>query len=199
MTGVQLIGLVLSLSVSTVHGRTAQGVPSDAQEIEAYRLTSPALKTVANVNRALVQEMMKDPAMREALTLRAEIEALSRKDDLTEAEAQRLDALEVRMDRLEEEVNPLAGEAASLAEMEVRIRKFPPLMRALQREGMEPREYATFWLVFMQAAFVHGFQKSGLLKEVPVGVNMENVRFIAEHAEEIAAMQQELEALGRAR
>lgn len=169
----------------------------DAKEIESYRLTAGALEKVINVNRALIQAMMTDPSLQKSLALRAEIEALSRKDNLTEAEEARLEALETQMEQLEDAVNPLGGDATSLGEMEARIRKFPPMMRALERESMTPREYATFWLAFMQAAFVHSFQKSGMLKEPPPGVNMANVQFIADHAEEIEAMQKEFEALGR--
>jgi len=191
-------GLLLVLLVLACPGITSVQPAADAKIIEAYRLTTAALKQVVNVNRALIQEMTSDPALTASLALSAEIEALSRKDELTEAEAKQLEALEARMERLEDDANPLSGDASSLDEMEARIRKFPPLMRALTREGMEPREYATFWMAFMQAAFVHGFQKSGMLKDPPPGVNMENVRFIAEHTAEIEAMQKELEALGRA-
>jgi hypothetical protein len=176
-----------------------QTPPGDVKEIEAYRLTPGALRTVVNVNREMVREMTSDPRYAKSLKLRAEIEALSRRDNLTEAEEARLHTLEEEMERLEDEVNPLGGDAASLAEMEARIRRFPPLMRSLEREGMTPREYATFWLAFMQAAFVHGFQKSGMLKELPRGVSPENVQFIADHASEIEAMQKELEAIGRPR
>lgn len=199
MTRVRRFSLPLACSLLVLAAPLlhAQAPSVDAKEIEAYRLTSGALKKVVNVNRAMVQEMRKDPDMARSLNLRAEIEALSRKDDLTAAEEARLEALELEMERLDDEVNPLGGESTSLAEMEARIRRFPPMMRALEREGMAPREYATFWLAFMQAAFVHGFQKSGMLEKAPPGVNMENVRFIAEHAEEIEAMQKELEAIGR--
>jgi hypothetical protein len=192
-----VVALACVLSSLSAAGQAAQEPTADAREIEAYRLTAGALKKVVNVNRAMVQEMLKDPSFARSLKLRAEIEALSRKETLTGAEEARLETLEEEMERLEDEANPLGGDATSLAEMEARIRKFPPMMRALEREAMAPREYATFWLAFMQAAFVHNFQKSGMLKEPPPGVSMDNVQFIADHAEEIEAMQKELEALGR--
>lgn len=171
---------------------------NDTKEIEAYRLTLPALRKVVAVNRVVVQEMLKDPAAKEAMTLRQEYEALQEKDDLTPADEKRIEELERRLESLDDDmVNPLGGEAKSLSEMEARIRKYPPLVQALQREGMTPREYATFWLAFVQAAFAHGFQKSGMLKELPAGVNADNVKFVAEHAAEIEALQKEFEALGR--
>jgi hypothetical protein len=81
--------------------------------------------------------------------------------------------------------------------MEARMRKYPPLVQALQREGIAPREYAKFWLAFIQAMFAQGFQKSGLIKELPKDINADNVKFVADHAAEIEAMQKELEALGK--
>lgn len=170
---------------------------AETKEIEAYRLTPGALQKVIAVNRAVVQALMADPSMRQALKLRQEIEALQGKDELTEADEKRLEELEGRLEQLDDQMmNPLGGEARSLGEMEARIRTYPPLVQALEREGMSPREYATFWLVFVQAAFAHGFQKAGMLKELPAGVSPENVRFIGEHEAEIQAMQKEFEALG---
>jgi hypothetical protein len=195
--------VAIALAMACVLGSVPAGAyasqdpAADVREIEAYRLTTGALEKVLNVNRAMIQEMVTDPTLSTSLKLRAEIDALMQKDDLTTAEEARLEALEAEMERLEDEINPLGGDATSLAEMEARIRRFPAMLRALERERMTPREYATFWLAFMQAAFVHGFQRSGMLKELPPGVNVENVQFIADHAAEIEAMQKELEAIGR--
>lgn len=169
----------------------------DMKAIASYRLTMEALKKVAAVNRALVQQMMQDPKVVEARKIEAELEALSKKEEPTEADQKRMEELEAKQSALEESMdNPLGGESRTLADMEARIRKYPPMMQALNREGMTPREYATFWLAFIQAAFAHGFQKGGMLKELPPEVNAENVKFVAEHEAEIQAMQKELEALG---
>jgi hypothetical protein len=194
-----VIAFLIACVLVSVPARASawQDPAADVREIEAYRLTTGALEKVVNVNRAMIQEMVKDPTLSKSLKLRAEIDALMQKDDLTPAEEARLEALEAEMERLEDAIDPLGGDATSLAEMEARIRRFPPMMRALEREQMTPREYATFWLAFMQAAFVHGFQRSGMLKELPPGVSAENVQFIADHAAEIEAMQKELEAIGR--
>lgn len=170
---------------------------SDMKEIEAYRLTTGALKKVVNVNRTVMKEIMNDPKLQQSMAIRKELEALQEKDELTEADEKRIEALEKRLEGLEgEAVNPLGGDAQSLSEMEAGIRKYPAMVAALEREGMAPREYATFWLAFMQAAFAHGFQKSGMLKELPPGVSPENVKFIGDHTAEIEAMQKELEAIG---
>ncbi|MGH9310488.1 MAG: hypothetical protein ACRD1U_14010 [Vicinamibacterales bacterium] len=171
---------------------------ADAKEIAAYRLTTAALTKVVNVNRAMVIQMQQDPKLQEALKIGKAIDALEAKDELTEAEQKQLDALRERQDQLEDSAdNPLGGDTKSLSEMEARIQKYPPLMQALQKEGMSPRDYAKFWLAFIQAAFVQGFKKSGMLKEIPAEVNPENVKFIEEHAAEIEAMQKEFAALGK--
>lgn len=187
--------LVSALAVPAYAG---QDVDPDAKEIAAYRLTAPALAKVVNVNRALLAGMRNDPKFRETLDVEKEIGALESKQSLTEAEEQRLDALRERRAELEDAVdNPLGGDTKTLGEMEARIREYPPLMQALQKEGMSPRDYAKFWLAFVQAAFVQGFKKSGMLKEIPAEVNPENVKFVEDHAAEIEAMQQEFAALGR--
>jgi hypothetical protein len=170
----------------------------DAKEIAAYRLTMDRFNKVVNVNRAFVKVMMQDPKVQEAMKIEAELQALGKKDTPTEADAKRIEELEARKDALDESIdNPLGGDATTLAEMEARLRKYPPMLQALQREGMTTREYATFWMAFIQAAFAHGFQKSGMLKELPVGVNPENVKFVADHEADIQAMQKEFEALAR--
>ncbi|CAN5875580.1 hypothetical protein BH24ACI4_BH24ACI4_12430 [soil metagenome] len=192
--GVLMLACVLLPSLA--HAGSLQS-NSDMKEVEAYRLTTGALTKVVNVNRALMKEIMNDPKLQQSMAIRQELEALQEKDELTGADEKRIEGLEKRLEALEEDaVNPLGGDAQSLSEMEAGIRKYPAMVAALGREGMTPREYATFWLAFMQAAFAHGFQKSGMLKDLPPGVNPENVKFIGEHAAEIEAMQKELEAIG---
>jgi hypothetical protein len=171
---------------------------ADAKEIAAYRLTTAALTKVLTVNRAMVAQVQHDPKVQEALKVAKAIDALEAKDELTEAEQKQLETLHERQEQLEDSAdNPLGGDTKSLSEMEARIREYPPLMQALQKEGMAPREYAKFWMAFIQAAFVQGFKKSGMLKEIPPEVNPDNVKFIEEHAAEIEAMQKEFEALGK--
>ena len=171
---------------------------ADTREIAMYRLTLDGLRKVMNVNRALVQQLAQDPKAREAAAIEKEIAALEEKDDLPDADQKRLDALRAKLDELEQAgENPLGGESKSLEDMEARIRSYPPLMQALKKEGMTPRDYGKFWLAFIQASFVQGFKKSGMLKELPPDVNPENVKFVEEHAAEIAAMQKEFESLGR--
>jgi hypothetical protein len=189
---------LVSALASAAYASQKKMEDADAKEISSYRLTAAALKKVVNVNRAMMAEMQHDPKVQEAMKVDRAIDALEAKDELTEAEQKQLDALRERQEQLEDSAdNPLGGDTKSLSEMEARIREYPPLMQALQKEGMTPREYAKFWLAFIQAAFVQGFKKSGMLKEIPPEVNPENVKFIEEHAAEIEAMQKEFEALGK--
>lgn len=170
----------------------------DIKELSSYRLTKATLDKVLNVNRAMVRQMMADPRYEAAMKLDAEVEALQSKGTLTDEEAERLEALETRQDEMADDIdNPLGGDSKSLGEMEARIKKFPPLMQALQKEGLTAREYGKFWMAFIQAAFAQGFQKAGMLKELPPEINPENVQFIEQHAAEIAALQKEFEALER--
>lgn len=176
----------------------AQQAEADMKEVTAYKLTMDGLKKVINVNRIMVQQMMQDPKVREAMKIDAELSALEKKDELTEADEKRMEQLRERKEQLEaEEDNPLGGEAKTLSDMEAQIRKFPPMQQALQREGMSPRDYSKFWLAFMQASFAHGMQKAGMLKQIPADINAENVKFVAEHEAEIAALTKELEGLGK--
>ena len=171
----------------------------DAKEIASYRLTIDGLKKMMNVNRLLVQQMMQDPKVKEAMKVEAELDALQKKDDPTEADQKRIEALEARKEELESTIdNPLGGgEARTLSEMEAQILKHGPMRQALQAQGMAPREYAKFWLAFIQASFAHGFQKSGMLKQLPADINAENVKFVADHEADIQAMTKEFEALAK--
>ena len=59
------------------------------------------------------------------------------------------------------------GQANTLDEMEAQVKAFPPMERALGKVGMTPREYSKFMLTMMMSAMVAGFQKSGVIKEIP--------------------------------
>jgi hypothetical protein len=198
MNTISVLSTAALCGLLTAGPASSQQGDADAREIALYRLTVPALAKVININRALVQQLAQDPKAREAMQVETEIAALEKKAPLTEADETRLEALRTRRDELEEAAdNPLGGESKTLSEMETRIKNYPPLMQALQKEGLSPRDYGKFWLAFIQAMFVQGFKKSGMLKELPPDVNPENVKFVEEHAAEIAAMQKEFEALGR--
>jgi hypothetical protein len=185
-----------------ISGLSAQGArPSDAdlKEIANYKLTMETVEKVKVATRAMIAEIKKDPKYQQLLKLEAEIDALEKKDDRSEAEDAKLAALNEEKEKLESASdNPLSlGQANSLSEMEANIRKSPPIANALQSAGMSPREYSTFMMAMIQASMVAGFKKAGMMKELPKEVNPENVKFIEEHEAELKAMQAEFEKLAK--
>jgi len=101
--------LACVLLPSLAHAGSLQS-NSDMKEVEAYRLTTGALKKVVNVNRALMKEIMNDPKLQQSMAIRQELEALQEKDELTEADEKRIEGLEKRLEALEEDaVNPLGA------------------------------------------------------------------------------------------
>ena len=202
MTHTTRRGIVALLFASMISGLSAQGArPSDAdlKEIASYKLTMETVEKVKVATRAMIAEIKKDPKYQQLLKLEAEIDALEKKDDRTEAEDAKLAALNEEKEKLESASDgPLSlGQANSLSEMEANIRKSPPIANALQSAGMSPREYSTFMMAMIQASMVAGFKKAGMMKELPKEVNPENVKFIEEHEAELKAMQAEFEKLAK--
>lgn len=192
---------MLAVMVATVTGAWAQTKPMDAdtKEIASYRLTMEGVNKVAAATRAMAAEMKKDPRFQEMMKLDADIKALEKKDELTDAESTKLEQLKEKKEQLSQVFEDGAmSNAKSLSEMAAGIQKFPPMANGLRAAGMTPREYATFMLAMLQASMVAGFKKSGMMKDadVPPEVNMENVRFIEQHQKELEALQKELQALG---
>ena len=181
---------------------SSQGAPAadaDLKEVANYKLTMATVEKVKVATRAMIAEIMKDPKYQQLMKVEAEIEALEKKQERTEAEDEKLAALNEQKEKLETAADsPLSlGQANSLSEMEANIRKSPPIANALQSAGMSPREYATFMMAMIQASMVAGFKKAGMMKELPKDVNPENVKFIEEHEAELKAMQAEFEKLAK--
>ena len=131
------------------------------------------------------------------MKLDADIKALERKDELTDAEDARLQQLKEKKEQLSQAfADGSLGDSKSLSEMAANIQKFPPMANGLKAAGMTPREYATFMMAMLQASMVAGFKKSGMLKEAPKDVSAENVTFIEQHQKELEALQEEFRALG---
>jgi hypothetical protein len=191
-----VIFLVAALS-SPVLGQTPGMTPADAKELASYRLTMDTVQKVQGATRTMIGELKKDPKYQLMLKVEAEIEALRKKAELSEGEQERLAALEDEKERLEESSELSLGSATSLDEMEANIRKSPIVSRALQQAGLTPREYGTFMMAMIQASMVAGFKKAGMLKELPAGVNPDNVKFVEAHEAELKAMQAEFERLAK--
>jgi phosphoenolpyruvate-protein kinase (PTS system EI component) len=174
---------------------------SDSKELASYRLTMDTTKKVFALMRAIGQEMANDPKFQALQKTKAEIAALSKKDELTDAESARLEKLEAQAEEQEEalaQANAGANmsNAKDLNQMEAAIKANPQFMAALTKVGLTAREYARWTIASLMAGMVAGFQKSGVLKELPKDlkeVNPENVKFIIEHEAELNAMRKEME------
>ncbi|HEX6974638.1 MAG TPA: hypothetical protein VF147_09560 [Vicinamibacterales bacterium] len=193
---------ILAVIIATATGAAAQAKPqmdADARELAAYRLTMESVNKVAAATRAMAVEMKKDPRYQEAMKLDADIKALEKKDELTDAEDTKLQQMKEKREQLSEALDDGSlSNSKSLSEMAAAIEKFPPMANGLRAAGMTPREYAKFMMAMLQASMVAGFKKSGMMKEsdIPKEVNLENVRFIEEHQKELEALQKELQGLG---
>ena len=204
------IGAVLTASmiVSLISAPQAQSAgfsAADSKELASYRLTMETAKKVYGLMRAMAQDMAKDPKAQALQKTKAEIEALSKKEELTDAESDRLEKLQMQAEQQEEALEQTTGgmnmnSARNLNEMEAAVKANAPFMGALGKAGLSAREFSKYILASLMAGMVAGFQKSGLLKELPKDlkeVNPENVKFILEHEAELAAMQKEMEALDK--
>ena len=198
--------LVASLIVSFTSAATAQSFSAaDTKELASYRLTMETTKKVYALFRAIGQEMASDPKFQALQKTKAEIAALSKKDELTDAESERLEKLEMQAEEQEEALEQAnsAGDmsnAQNLNQMEAAIKANPRFMAALSKVGLTAREYAKWTLASLMAGMVAGFQKSGVLKELPkdlTEVNPENVKFILDNEAELTAMQKDMEKMGK--
>ena len=163
----------------------------DYKEVVAYRLTVATMNKVMQAQRDLADAMKEDPRFIKVEGLKAEIEKLREKDDMTEAD-------EARLEKLEEEMNQAKGidssndnNARTLSQMAAAINDVPAARAALAGAGLDAREYTKFSLVAMQAGMIAGMMKAGVVKELPKElagtVSMENVKFMQEHEAEVEA------------
>ena len=200
--------LIASMIVSLISAPNAQSSgfsAADSKELASYRLTMETTKKVYALMRALMQEMASDPKFQALQKTKAEIEALSKKDELTDAESERLEKLQMQAEQQEDALEQATGglnlnDAQNLNEMEAAIKANPRLMGALSKAGLTARDYSKYILASLMAGMVAGFQKSGVLKELPKElkeVNPDNVKFILEHEAELTAMQKEMEKLDK--
>ena len=209
------IGVAIIFGLIGAAPAQAQGAAkADDKELAAYTLTMPTLKKVVAAMRTMVEEMSQDPRYQRMMKLEDDIDAaekelekLQSKDELTKAEEARVEALNAQLEKLNAEKeqqeekleaeNPMRN-PQTLDDMERGIRAFPPMARALAREGLSPREYAKFMLAMMQAGMVYGFSQGKVdYAKLPPGINPANIKFVAEHKAELDAMQKEFEAMGK--
>ena len=186
--------ILLSLSVVLLPAAaSAQTLSADEKELASYTLTMPTVKKVMAAAVLMAEEEAKDPKVQEKAKLKAQIDALQAKDEMTAAQEVELEKLMERLEALEaaedEDESPLKN-PKTLADMEAAIKAHPGAMRAMSASGITPREFARCMMAMLQASLVEGFsQGKADLKALPAGINPENVRFVREHKAELEAMQ----------
>jgi hypothetical protein len=183
---------IVSLLFASVSFAQVPATP-DAKEIQSYTLTVSAMKQVMTATRNMLAAAKSDPRYQRLQKLEAEAKALSEKEEPTDADTERLEKIQEEMDAARSGLNFMSGNK-SLDEIEAAIKKEPIAVKAMQSAGIAPRDYAKFFAAFLQASFIHGFQKSGMLKEMPKEANPENVKFVEQHAGEFEAFMKELQA-----
>jgi hypothetical protein len=182
-------------TLTTTHIAAAQTLSADEKEMASYRLTMPNVKKAAAVIQSVSEEAAKDPKVQELTRLKAQIEALEKKDELTEAEEKQLEKLRNQSGSLEEEIENASPAGSmtgnkTLAEMEAAIGKHPQATRALAREGLSAHDFALTLMTLFQAAMVEGFSQGKVdMAKLPAGVNPENIQFVREHKAELEALQ----------
>ena len=188
----------VALTLAFSAGAAAQTLSADEKELSTYRLTMPTLKKVMATLEAFFDEMTKDPKFQEQKKLEAQIKALEGKDELTDAQSAELEKLRERAAVLEEEIDKLQ-EASGMSnpktidEMEAAMKKQPAAVRALAAQGLTAREYSKAMLALLQAGLAEAFlQGSSDFSKLPGAINPENVKFVRENKDALAAMQASL-------
>lgn len=190
--------LAVSILVFASAGAAAQTLSADEKELATYRLTMVNVKKVMAAMKSMAAEAASEPRAKEIAKLKAEMKVLQDKEELTEAENAQYEKLQERLDKLEEEIDADEEKTgrrnpSTLAEMEATVKAHPAAMRALSSAGLTPRDYARTTMALLQASLVEGFSQGKLdLAKLPPGVNPENIRFVREHKEELAAIQAEM-------
>jgi len=172
----------------------AQETDPDMREIMAYKLTTEGVTKFRNAMRYISEEVMKDPKYRAQMKLKAQIDSLQKKDELSEAEQTKLDKLREQLEQAEARDD--RPEVKTLADMAAQAERFPPVAIGLRRAGLGAREYAVFSLALFQAVAYEGMLRAGTIKTLPKDANPANVAFVREHQAEIQALSEELKKAG---
>jgi hypothetical protein len=199
MSGIRVVIMILAVAFApaAVGAQTTSENEADVKEMASYRLTMDGVRKVAVVMRAAAEEQKKDPKYQELAKTEAELEALRKKDEPTDAEMGRIEELSAKQRQLKDTMDSASSinDAKTLDEMAAQLQKEPRLAAALASAGMSAREFSKFMFAMLGASFAASLQKSGMLKELPKEVNAENVKFILEHEAELQKLQEEMKGL----
>lgn len=188
----RIVSLTLAAALAVSAPAIAQTLTPDQKALATYKLTMPTVRKVAAVMQKFNAMAEQDPKAQELKKVRAEIEALNQKDELTEAEQARLEKLQEREEALDREIEAAEGpgNADTIADLAARVDARPEAKAALAAEGLTSREFAMTFMALLQAAMIKGFSQGKVdLAKLPPGVNPDNIRFVEENEKELAALQ----------
>jgi hypothetical protein len=184
---------------------SAQGARGKAQddrdmaELAAYRLNAATLQKVVVATQAFGAAIQNDPQFKRYAAAEKELKALQAKDEPSEADEKRIEALERELEESKLKSTEHANGSDSPTDMERSIASIPHMSDALAKAGLSTREYAKFNLAMLQAGMVAAMKKSGTIKTIPpeTGVSAENVQFMIDHEKELAELTRQMQTLGK--
>jgi hypothetical protein len=180
---------VLATMVAFLVPSVTRAQDADTREVLAYRLTMPKLRQLNQVFLELQRQRAADPAWQALQKKKQELAALGEKDELSDAEQDRMARLEAEIEELEQADEMPEDQEQSLSAMAERLASDPRAAAALKKAGLAPREAATMSLALFQAAFTVGLLDSGTITSVPKDASAENVTFYQANRAEIEALE----------
>lgn len=187
---------------------------ADLAEERAYRLTGPALQKATAATKQFGAVLNADPGYRAIMKAADELDSLRNKLPQTAADKARIAELEAQT-----KGSPFAGDPAqdSLSDIEAQIAKMPPVVGALEANGLAPREYVKLMVVSMQAVMAAQMQQAGAAARAMAGgdatraqmaagaaalfgqtldVAPENISFVTSHMDAVQQFMTAVQAIG---
>jgi hypothetical protein len=200
LTSTTLAAVLFVTSIASAQGARGKAQDDrDMAELAAYRLNAATLQKVVVATQAFGAAIQNDPQFKRYAAAEKELKALQAKDEPSEADEKRIEALERELEESKLKSTEHANGSDSLTDMERSIASIPHMSDALAKAGLSTREYAKFNLAMLQAGMVAAMKKSGTIKTIPpeTGVSAENVQFMIDHEKELAELTRQMQTLGK--
>jgi len=201
----QMLGRTLALAsmmaiaaAPVVSAQQQAGSSADMKEVAAYRLTMDGLNKLEKAMVAVADAAKKDPRYAKQMRLKAQIDTLEHKEELTDAESEKLESLKQELEQAEDATDDgSVAKAQTISAMAAAIDRQPIIANALRSAGLSSREYSVMTMALVQASMWAGMKKQGLVKDkdLPKDVNPANITFIEQHEAEMTALQQRMKKL----
>jgi hypothetical protein len=176
-----------------------QRAGADEKEIEAYRLTLPALKKYEAVADHLAAWAKTNPEVQAHIRLQASIDSLSKKEELTEAEEARLEKLREQLEKIEASNEPQKmDDDMDIADVVAEITKHKPMVDALQKAGISAREYVVFSFALLEAGMYAAMKQQGMINDIPKDANAANIRFVEQNGPALQAAGAKMDKVSKA-